>query len=398
MSDRILEMMPGGRIPLGLGSVKEVELIELLGSGGAGDVWQAIDKKTGTKYVLKIIRFFSNPDEETIKRIELEAGVSIDSEHVIPAIGLKKFDSQTFFLLFPYFPGTALDKVLKDTALSDVEKKNIYDQILKSVDDIHRHNIIHRDLKPANFLLLADGKIKLIDFGIAKFAGKEITRAGWRGTQEYIPPESLKEGSKNADARVDIYALGQILYEIVVGKHFWKKQGWYGLEDLIAFLNQDPRPTEVILLDGFECSFYNNASDVLLKMVKREPKERFSSVKEVIQALCIEDDMSSSVDSTISTPFLIVESGTNRNAQLPIHVASGSVNQYGRADIAGNDSSISRKHIEFSRKLNKYFVRDLGSKNGTLLNGNTLSDTPIEINSGDRIKLGDIFLRFEFIL
>lgn len=143
MSDRILEMMPGGRISLGLDSIKEVELIELLGSGGAGDVWKAVDKKTGNKYVLKIIRFFTKPDDETIKRIELEAGVSVDSEHVIPAIGLKEFDLHTFFLLFPYFEGTALDKVLKETALSDVEKKNIYNQVLKSVDDIHRHNIIH---------------------------------------------------------------------------------------------------------------------------------------------------------------------------------------------------------------------------------------------------------------
>lgn len=397
MSDRILEMMPGGRISLGLDSIKEVELIELLGSGGAGDVWKAVDKKTGNKYVLKIIRFFTKPDDETIKRIELEAGVSVDSEHVIPAIGLKEFDLHTFFLLFPYFEGTALDKVLKETALSDVEKKNIYNQVLKSVDDIHRHNIIHRDLKPANFLLLADGKIKLIDFGIAKFAGKEITRSGWRGTQEYIPPESLREGSRNADARVDIYALGQILYEIVVGKHFWKKQDWYGLEDLIEFLNQDPRPTEVILLDGFECNFYANANNVLLKMVKRDPNERFSSVKEVMEALEIVDAPITIADSIISIPFLIVESGTNRNAQLPIHVASGGVNQYGRADIAGNDSSISRKHIEFSRIANKYFVKDLASKNGTLLNGNTLGSTPTEINSGDRIKLGDIFLRFEFI-
>ncbi|MFY9225682.1 MAG: hypothetical protein WAQ98_23595 [Blastocatellia bacterium] len=103
MSDRILEMMPGGRISLGLDSIKEVELIELLGSGGAGDVWKVIDKKTGTKYVLKIIRFFSNPDEETIKRIELEAGVSVDSEHIIPAIGLKKFDSHTLFATFSLF-------------------------------------------------------------------------------------------------------------------------------------------------------------------------------------------------------------------------------------------------------------------------------------------------------
>ena len=95
---------------------------------------------------------------------------------------------------------------------------------------------------------------------------------------------------------------------------------------------------------------------------------------------------------------MIVESGTNRNAQLPIHVTSGGVNQYGRADIAGNDNSISRKHIEFSRIANKYFVKDLASKNGILLNGNTLGSTPTEINSGDRIKLGDIFLRFEFIL
>ncbi len=398
MSERVLELMEGGQILLELGTINEVTLVELLGTGGVGQVWKVEDTTTKELYVLKVVRFTAKLDAEIVKRVELEAGVAIDSEHVIPAIGLREFDPRTFLVLFPYVEGISLDKVLDENKLSDKDKKKIYDQILKSVVDIHKHNIIHRDLKPANFLLSPTGQVKLIDFGVAKFIGNEITGTGWMGTLEYIAPESLIKGSKHADARVDIYALGQILYEIVTGKTFWKKQGWYGVEDLSEFLNKEPKPKEVILLDGFECKFYKNASDVLLKMVKREPKERFSTVKEVMEALGVEDKPVVVNDEIVTIPFLIVESGTNRNAQMPIHVSSGKTSQYGRSDIAGNDNSLSRKHIEFDRKSNKYFVRDLGSKNGTLLNGNLLTmESWEEIKHGDRIKLGDIFLRFEFI-
>jgi serine/threonine-protein kinase len=104
-------------------------------------------------------------------------------------------------------------------------------------------------------------------------------------------------------------------------------------------------------------------------------------------------------DLALRSPVLIIESGTNRGARTVLGLADGERRELGRPDIAGNDHSISRRHLEFSRSADHYFVRDLDSKNGTLLRGSRLeaAGSPIEIRHGDRIKVGDIFLRFVFL-
>ena len=400
MAGRVLEIMTGGRIPVELGSVTEVRLLQLLGTGGFGSVWKAEDPATNQLYVLKIIRFNAKPDETTIKRVHLEAGVSIVSEHVIPTIGLREWDAVTFLILFEYFEGQALDDLIASGKLTDDQKKTIYDQMLVAVADIHKSNIIHRDLKPANFIVSRDWQLKLIDFGISKFSKTAITHDNMiMGTLPYLAPESIKDGSKFADAKVDIYALGHILYELVMGKSFWSRQGWDRLEDLVDFLNLIPTPMEIIRMDGFKCNFYPRAVDVLPQMVKVEPAERFASVNDVMDALGITRKRFEPVIPPLSIPFLIVESGTNRGALIPVNVPDLGRSEYGRTDVAGNDDSISRRHVEFTRCAAQYFVRDLGSKNKTLLNGTELNpgDCPKEIQHGDRIKLGDIFLRFEFL-
>ncbi|MFN8472505.1 MAG: serine/threonine-protein kinase [Anaerolineae bacterium] len=281
-SPRILPIMEGGHIPLAIGSVAKVELVELLGMGGFGSAWRVVDCASGTPYVLKIIQL-KTTDGTTVDRVRVEAGVRLRSDHVVPACGFDEWDPHTFLILFEYVPGLSLDKRIDAGDLSPEAKREIFRQILLGVADVHAAGMVHRDLKPDNVLVGDDGRVRLIDFGISKFAGSDLTRTGdILGTFPYMAPELIMIGAKVADARSDIYSLGHILYELAMGQHFWKRRGWSELADFVPYLVASPPPVEGIDLSDFHCDFFRNADRVLSRMVKIDPSERYSSVSEVL--------------------------------------------------------------------------------------------------------------------
>jgi serine/threonine-protein kinase len=398
MSFTTLQLMVSGRIPVKIGGVSEVEILELLGTGSFGSVWKVADCATKKLYVLKAILGLK-PDSILGKRVRLEAEVSIPSEYIVPVIGLREWDASTFLILFEYYPAQSLDKLLETGTLTGTQKQTIFQQTLLGVSDAHRCNIVHRDLKPSNILVGSDGNVKIIDFGVSKFKGKNLTISGEIiGTIPYMAPELLVDGANVADGRADIYSLGHILYELAMGEHFWTRQGWCRLEDCAAYFNQTPRPTEAIHLSDFYCDFSPHAHGVLRRMIKINPEERYASVDEIISDLGYITHSPAIPDTwQLRYPLLIVESGTNKEARTFVNIEDGGAMVFGRADIAGADESISRRHIEFTRSGNRYFLRDAGSKNGTLLRGKLLDDKPLEIYDGDRIKAGDVFLRFAFL-
>jgi serine/threonine-protein kinase len=169
----------------------------------------------------------------------------------------------------------------------------------------------------------------------------------------------------------------------------------------MAYLSQAPQPTAAIDLTEFHCDFSENASAVIERMVKVDPFERYGSVDEVLADLGYDRRVSlpPPEDIALRSPVLVVESGTNRGARTVLGLENEERRVFGRAEIAGNDRSISRRHLEFSRFGDRYFVRDLNSKNGALLRGLALDPAgpAVEIQHTDRIKVGDVFLRFVFL-
>ncbi|MDJ0718486.1 MAG: FHA domain-containing serine/threonine-protein kinase [Prochloraceae cyanobacterium] len=407
MTNKVLQNYEGGRfkLPLYNGKVVPLELTELLGSGAFGHVWKARDLDEFRFYALKIIQ--APQFEGLIQRFRLEAEVLIPSKYTISPQGFQEWDSQTCLILFDYFPGQTLSNYLESVELTTDKKKKIFRQILQGVADAHRCNIIHRDIKPAN-ILVAEERVKIIDFGIAKFKEHKLTKPKQiMGTYPWMAPEVLIRGGAIADARVDIYALGHIFYQIETGQHFWGRQGW-GLNGFEQWVQKylSKNPTEGIDLQDFTSEIHPHGKEIISRMVKINPEERFSNVEEVLaelgsepiektleQPIEIEKDRE---DNELRTPVLIIESGSNKNAKTTINIPDGGNLILGRGELAGNDSSISRKHIEFIRRKSQYLVRDVGSKNGTLFKGSLLKSKGsfIPINHRDSIKVGDIFLRF----
>lgn len=232
-----MKLQSGQTIPLRLAGLDQVELIEELGSGGNGHVWKVQRRAAAQQefYVLKHIHL--DPDltpeqrDDYIQRIRREASVAVNSEYIIKCLGLVEPDAENFMILFPYTPGQDFAKWLSANRKRPwPDKKRIFLHLLDGVRALHQARIIHRDLKPKNIFITQQGEIpRILDFGLAKFRMKEsVTDIGTiAGTDAYIAPEAFGWGGiKEVDERCDLYALGVILYEIIVGQNPWRANGW----------------------------------------------------------------------------------------------------------------------------------------------------------------------------
>ncbi len=399
-----LPMNKGSKIPIKIKQIKTVVLEDFLGQGGQALVWRVHDAESRQQYTLKIILNLI-PNSINLKRVRQEAEVIIPSDYIVKPIGLNKWDSTTFLILFEYYPARSLKRLLQETVLTSTQKRRIFEQILQGTWDAHLHNVIHRDLKPDNILVGQDNRVKLIDFGIAKFKGTTKTQTGeFMGTLEYMAPELLEQGARVADPCSDIFSLGQILYELAMGWGFWQRKGFKSLQypNYLVYLNQNPSPTEIMNVTNFSCDFYDNAAEVVMKAAKINPMKRYQNVAEMMLALGYKVTLPPKpvIDPDRRMPMLTVKTGDNKGEQTILDIPNnGSITIGRQADINLPYNTISRKHLEIRRSGQSYFGCDVGSTNGTLLRGIALlPNTPaVEIYPGDHLRLGDVFLQFTFM-
>ena len=222
------------------------EIISPLGAGGMGEVYRAKDSKLGRDVALKVISEQFANDAERMARFEREAKVlaSLNHPNIATIHGFEQ-SSGTSFLVMELVPGETLhERIKQDGAVPIEEALAIAKQIAEALEAAHEKGIIHRDLKPANVKVTPEGKVKVLDFGLAKaFAGDASTedmgnsptlsRAATMqgvilGTAAYMSPEQAR--GKAVDKRTDIWAFGCVLYELLTGK-----PAFYG-EDITEIL------------------------------------------------------------------------------------------------------------------------------------------------------------------
>ena len=178
-----------------------------------------------------------------------------------------------YYLIMELVDGGSLDEILKQTPLLPInDVLNIALDLADALTRAHRLNIIHRDIKPANVLLAKDGMLRLTDFGIARVIGSDITEAGSvLGTVAYIAPEVLQ--GKQADARSDIWSMGLMLFEMLIGEHPFKADQQSG--GLIhAILNGSLPDLEALRPDAPPALV-----DVINRMVAKDPAERIPRMR-----------------------------------------------------------------------------------------------------------------------
>jgi serine/threonine-protein kinase len=203
-------------------------IIERIGRGGMGGVYEVEDER-GTRFALKSPVVDINPTAEVTKRFAREANAlqRLDHPNLVAAVDVFVHGGH-LFLVMEKVVGRALSKAVSDGALDPRKALVLARQILEGVGHAHAQNIVHRDLKPDNILLVDMGgweRVKIIDFGLVKlindaadaFGAAALTRTGIVfGTPAYMAPEQAL--GRPLDGRTDIYALGVILFEMLVGQ------------------------------------------------------------------------------------------------------------------------------------------------------------------------------------
>ncbi|HEY6345141.1 MAG TPA: serine/threonine-protein kinase [Candidatus Acidoferrum sp.] len=226
-------------------SVGKYELEQFLG-GGMSHVYRAKDRVLGRRVALKLLTEEGTSDAETKARFLLEARMAsnINHENIISIYDFGE-DQGRPFIVMEFLEGESLRDAIRKQHLGDFQSRmRIALQVARALDHIHARKIIHRDVKPENIHVDAGGKVKLVDFGIAKAEGVQLTRAGFTlGTPHYMAPEQVL--GKPLTPQADIYAFGVLLFELLTGA---KLLGGGGVEKIFhevlhAPLNLEPLKT-----------------------------------------------------------------------------------------------------------------------------------------------------------
>ena len=263
------------------------ELISQIGKGGMGEVYQAKDHKLGRDVAIKVLPEEFARDTERVARFQREAKLlaSLNHPNIAAIHGLEEFEG-THFLVLELIEGETLAERIKSGPVPVEEALKLGLQIAEALEAAHEKGVIHRDLKPANIKVTPDGKVKVLDFGLAKaYAGDSeninlsnsptlsdlATQQGViLGTAAYMPPEQAK--GKSVDKRADIWAFGIVLFEMLSGRQVFT--GETVSETLAAVIKSEPE------WNSLPPNLHPRIRLMLERCLEKDPKRRYGAIND----------------------------------------------------------------------------------------------------------------------
>ena len=243
-------------------------IVERLGAGGMGEVFRARDTKLGRDVALKTVA----RDRSYLDRLRREALVMASLNHAnVATLYSVEEAGGVFALAMELIEGETLAKRMTKGRMKVPEAVAIAVQIAEGVDAAHRKGVIHRDLKPGNVMITRAGKVKVLDFGLAKQQESDLTptaSGAILGTAGYMSPEQAEGG--HGDARSDIFSFGAVLYELLAGRRAFA--GDTAARVMSAVLRDEPEP-----IAGLPAEL----ARILRWCLRKDPEQRFQSITDV---------------------------------------------------------------------------------------------------------------------
>jgi len=265
------------------------EILAPLGAGGMGEVWKARDTRLAREVAVKVLPPKLASDADALARFEREAKAvaALSHPNVLGIYDLGR-DGDVTYAAMELLAGETLRQRLAEGALPQRKALEYALQIAQGLAAAHEKGIVHRDLKPENLFVTSEGRVKILDFGLAKVAirGSEDTHSPTAaastepgtvmGTVGYMSPEQVR--GKAADARSDFFSLGCVLYEMLSGRKPF--EGESAAETMAAIVQKDP--PELADSTG---RFPSHIERILRHCLEKRPEDRFDTAHDLAFAL-----------------------------------------------------------------------------------------------------------------
>jgi serine/threonine protein kinase len=378
----------------------EYERIATLGGGGAALVYKAVSKRDGETVAVKVFNRSDPYLRDKFQKEGREIAQMLRHPHIVRVYGGGNSNGVLYLVMEFMDGGTLRERLYPGRPLSYEQIVSITGQICDALQYAHRAGVYHRDIKPENMFFSSDGTVKLGDFGIARLA-QSVTRTVsgvLLGTPAYMSYEQAK--GHDIDGRSDLYALGVVLYEMVTGRCPFKADNPLALVE--KHIRESPIPPSRI-----NPAVSPQVEGVIMRALEKDRNRRFSNAEEMARAIGYAGPMhDGEMSASPSAPASNAQAGMQ--VSIPSHAGvsrlvrldgyaiqlRSSVTNLNRRNVNPDDIEISRDHARVVRREENYWIEDLGSSNGTFVNGLRLFDAQI-LKPGDEIRLGRTVLHVE---
>ena len=254
-------------------------LLERVGAGGAASVYRAEDLLLERDVAIKVLHPELAGDQKLVKRFrrEAESAASLTHRHVVAIYDRGEWDS-IHYIAMEYVAGRSLKSIIRDEApLEPARAIDLTVQILRATEAIHSRGIIHRDLKPHNAIVDGAGRLKVIDFGIARAGASDITENGSIfGSAHYLAPEQAEGGELSGAS--DLYSVGVILYETLTARPPFL--GETAVSVALKHIKERPTPPT-----AFNPAVTPELESTVMRALEKDPGRRFADAETFIDAL-----------------------------------------------------------------------------------------------------------------
>jgi serine/threonine protein kinase len=272
-------------LPAELRDSTKYRVLRELGRGGMGVIYLAEHQMMGKRVALKVIgkALLDHSDAEARFRTEVRAAAKLDHPNIVKALDADRL-GEMHLLVMDYVDGLSLAEVLQRKGPFPVlHACNYIRQAALGLQHAFEQGMVHRDIKPQNLMLTRDGKVKILDFGLARLAREQkgkpgVTRVGdFMGTPEYVAPEQAMDAS-TADIRADLYSLGCTLYFLLAGRPPFQEGS--AVQTIMAHLEKDVPPLTTLRAD-VPAKLWS----VVARLLAKDPAQRYQKPVELAQAL-----------------------------------------------------------------------------------------------------------------
>jgi serine/threonine protein kinase len=362
----------------------DFEILAELGRGGMGVVYKARQNSLDRLVAVKLLRGQSSDNPMVVARFQSEARAAAALSHpnIVNVYQVGDCPLGPYFVM-EHIDGGSLETLLQKGPVPIAAAVNLLIVVTEAVHYAHSKGIIHRDLKPGNIMIDALRRPVVMDFGIAKFVGKSsgLTQEGAiLGTPAYMPPEQAGEELAQVGPHSDVYALGAILYTLLTAKAPYEAET--KLRTVLKVIGPEMPPPVRSLRPEVPAALER----ICMKCLNKRPADRFPTARALADELrrfrtAAASRSGPSTQKAAALSLLLIAPGK----QIRLFQGTTIIGRAADCDLVLRDDEVSKHHCQIVLGPGEVVVEDLGSTNGTIVNGETVERAVL--HEGDRLSI-----------